>query len=421
MILWLYRRAGRAAAPLGQALLRRRLRAGKEDPDRIGERMGHASLPRPEGPLIWLHAASVGEAQSVLRLIHRLRAERPGTAILITTGTVTSGQMLSRDLPDGALHQYVPVDLPDATGRFVAHWRPDMAIWIESELWPNLLAAMAGTGRPMALINGRMSRRSWRRWRMAPGAARELLSAFRLILAQTDEAAARFADLGGANVRCEGNLKYAADPLPADEEELARLRGIVAARPFWIAASIHPGEDDIALDAHLTLRDSFPDLLTVLVPRHPARAADMARKAEKRGIAWSQRTAGQTPGPDCGVYIADTIGELGLFYRLDGPVFVGGSLVPHGGQNLLEPARFGRGLLTGPHTHNFADVVADLRSEGALIEVQDSEELAASLARLIAHADERNSLGARALAIAARQSAVLDRVMARLEPLLPGS
>ena len=421
MILDAYRLLGRSAGPLGRLLLQRRVRAGKENPARLGERLGQAAMARPDGPLIWLHAASVGEAQSVLRLIHRLRADRPETTILITTGTVTSAEMLQRDLPDGAIHQFVPIDLPSATRRFIEHWRPDLAIWIESELWPNLVAEMAATGKPMALVNGRMSERSWRRWRMAGGAARRLLKPFRLILAQTDEAAARFADLGGANVRCEGNLKYAAAPLPADEDDLAQLRKAVDGRSFWIAASIHPGEDDPAIAAHMSLRERFPDVLTILIPRHPQRAPEMARKAEEKGIRTAFRSRGDVPGRDCGIYLADTIGELGLFYRLDGPVFVGGSLIPHGGQNLLEPARFGRGLLTGPHTHNFSDVVADLRADGALIEVQDAEELAASLQRLLAHESERSGLGARALAIAARQSAVLDRVLARLEPLLPGS
>lgn len=421
MILETYRLLGRTAGPLARMLLKRRVRAGKEDPERLDERLGRTALPRPDGPLVWLHAASVGEAQSVLRLIHRLRAEHPGTTILITTGTVTSGQMLMRDLPDGALHQYVPVDLPDATARFIGHWRPDMAIWIESELWPNLVAEMAATGKPMALINGRMSERSWRRWRLAPGAARRMLRPFHIILAQTQEAARRFADLGGENVRCEGNLKYAADPLPADDATLETLRAHLGNRRFWIAASIHPGEDDAALDAHMALTADFPDLLTILAPRHPARAEDMARKAEKLGLKTARRSLDEAPTPETAVYLADTMGELGLLYRLDGPVFVGGSLIPHGGQNLLEPARFGRGLLSGPHTHNFSDVVADLRSDGALIEVQDSEELAASLRRLLGHEEERRSLGARARTIAARQSAVLDRVLARLEPLLPGS
>jgi 3-deoxy-D-manno-octulosonic-acid transferase len=421
MILSAYRAASTVLQPLGSVLLRRRMRHGKEDPTRLKERLGHASLPRPDGPLIWLHAASVGEAQSVLRLIERLAEREPATAILITSGTVTSAAMLSGRLPVGVLHQFSPIDLPAATCRFIDHWRPDLAIWIESELWPNLIRDMAGTGKPLVLINGRMSSRSFGRWRHVPAAARRMLAQFSLVLAQNEEAAERFRQLGAPEVKTEGNLKYAADPLPADPDRIAAIQTELGNRPFWLSASIHPGEDEATAAAHQLISANHPELLTIFAPRHPARAAEMISHFTALGLQVARRSDQQPIQQETSIYVADTMGELGLFYSLDGPVFVGGSLVPHGGQNVLEPARFGRCILTGPHTTNFSDVIQDMRDGDALIEVEGVEELAASLTRLLTHTGEATVLGERAQAVAQRQNAVLERVLARLAPLLPAS
>jgi 3-deoxy-D-manno-octulosonic-acid transferase len=419
MILPAYRAVSAALQPFGPLLLRGRMRRGKEDPARLEERMGHASVPRPDGPLVWLHAASVGEAQSVLRLIERLSSREPAVSILITSGTVTSAKMLAGRLPDNVLHQFSPVDLPGATSRFIAHWRPDLAIWIESELWPNLISDMAETGNPLVLINGRMSSRSFGRWRHIPVAARRMLSRFSLVLAQNDEAAARFRQLGAPEVRTEGNLKYAADRLPADDAALSALRDSIGDRSFWLSASIHPGEDEVTARVHQRVSAAHPDLLTIVAPRHPARAAEMAAHFSASNLKGARRSDGDDLSRETDIYIADTIGELGLFYSLAGPVFVGGSLVPHGGQNVLEPARFGRCILSGPHTTNFSDVIADMRAGDALIEVEDAEELSAALIRLLSHKDEAVNLGHRAQQVAHRQNSVLERVLARLEPLLP--
>ncbi|WP_416897589.1 MAG: 3-deoxy-D-manno-octulosonic acid transferase [Minwuia sp.] len=421
MILTAYRLASRVLTPAAPLFLRSRLRNGKEDRNRLGERFGRASLDRPEGPLVWLHAASVGEAQSVLLLIRELRQRRPGTHVLITSGTVTSAGMLAERLPAGVLHQFAPLDLPTAVERFLAHWKPDLSLMIESEIWPNMIRAAGLAGRPLVLINARMSDRSYRRWRRVRASARQLLSNFALILAQNDAAANRFAALGGENVRMEGNLKYAADALPADPVALAALKELTTDRPCWISASIHPGEDRITGEVHRALRQRFPDLLTIMAPRHPDRAERMALLLRADGTSTVRRSETASPAAGCEFYIADTIGEMGTLYSLEAPVFVGGSLVPHGGQNVLEPARFGRCILTGPHTQNFADVIADMRREDAMIEVENAEELTASLARLLQHKREADILGARARLVAGRQAAVLERVLARLEPLLPAS
>lgn len=420
MILSGYRALSAALQPAGSLLLKRRMRRGKEDPDRISERLGHTSLERPAGPLVWLHAASVGESQSILRVIERLTGVKPPLSVLVTTGTVTSAGMLKDRMPEGALHQYSPIDLPAATRRFIAHWRPDLAIWTESELWPNLIGDMAATGKPLALINGRMSARSFGRWRRFPGAASDLLGCFALILAQNDEAAERFRQLGAVEVRCEGNLKYAAEPLPVDPDMAKGLGNAVAGRPAWLASSVHPGEDAVIGDVHRTVMRQHPGLLSIVAPRHPARAPAMAATFGGMGLSVTQRSLGEEPGR-ADVYLADTMGELGTLYSQEMPVFVGGSLIPHGGQNMLEPARFGRCVLTGPHTTNFTDVIDDMKSADALIEVENAEELAAAISRLIGHRDEAATLGERARSVAIRQNAVLERVMSRLEPLIPAS
>lgn len=419
MILPAYRAVSTALQPLGPVLLRSRMGRGKEDRTRLPERLGHASIPRPDGPLIWLHAASVGEAQSVLLLIERLAARRPASTILITSGTVTSATMLADRLPDGVLHQFSPIDLPSATRRFIDHWRPDLAIWIESELWPNLIEDMAKTGKPLVLVNGRMSSRSFGRWRHIPAAARRMLARFSLVLAQNTEAGERFRQLGAPDVRTEGNLKYAAETLPAEDTAVAQMRDRIGDRPFWLSASIHPGEDEIAAAVHDIVRKSHPDLLTIVAPRHPVKAKEMSAHFSDVARKVAMRSRDEDVQADTDVYFADTMGELGLFYSLAGPVFVGGSLVSHGGQNVLEPARFGRCILTGPHTTNFNDVIHDMREGDALIEVENSAELAAALSRLLTHRGEAVILGERAQQVAQRQNSVLERVLARLEPLLP--
>lgn len=419
MTLALYRALSHLAAPFGPLLLRRRLREGKEDAARLAERLGYPSLERPSGPLVWLHGASVGEAQSVLALIERLRCRRPDLSVLITTGTVTSARLMAERLPGDSIHQYVPIDLPAPTARFVAHWRPDLALWIESELWPNLLAATAAGGRPMALINARMSERSFRRWRRLPRLAGELLRPFRLVLAQTPQAAERFAALGARDVAVAGNLKYAARPLEADAAELERLDRTIGRRPIWLAASIHPGEDAAVLAAHRDVAAAHPELLTVLVPRHPAKAEAMAAAAAAQGLGVARRSRGEPPGAGVQVYLADTMGELGLFYRLAPIAFVGGSLVPHGGQNLLEAARLGAVPIIGPHWGNFADVVADLRDAGAVLEIADAAALGRALGRLLDDPVEVRRIGEHAAAVSAGHDRVLEDVLDRLQPLLP--
>lgn len=372
--LWIYLAASRLAGPLARPLLNRRLRRGKEDAARLSERLGHASVPRPEGRLIWLHGASVGEAMSILPLIDPLRA-RSGASILVTTGTVTSAQRLAGLLPEGARHQFVPVDTVSAVSAFLDHWRPDLAIWVESELWPCLIARTTGMGIPMALINARMSEASARGWSRAPKMARSLLSAFDLILTQDHETIGRLERLG-ASARFGGNLKALA-PCPAvDAAALANAKDAIGARPVWLAASTHPGEEAIVAEAQERLAGLHPGALCVLAPRHPERGADLARMLAARGLSVARRSLGEMPSGETDLWLADTLGEMGLWYRLAAVTFVGGSCAARGGHTPFEPIAMGSVVLHGPHVENFAPTYAALSEAGGAGPVVDAVSLA---------------------------------------------
>jgi 3-deoxy-D-manno-octulosonic-acid transferase len=417
MILGAYRGLSTLAPPALKLLLKRRLARGKEDAARLGERMGIAARARPEGGLVWLHAASVGESLSTLPLIERVLARLPEAQVLVTTGTVTSAKLMAERLPARAFHQFVPLDAAPWVARFLDHWRPDLALWIESELWPNLLRQTAARGIPVALVNARITEHSFRGWKRWPGAARDLLGAFRQVLAQSETYAERFRALGAADVAVAGTLKFAAAPLPADEAKLAALRAAIGSRRVWLAASIHPGEEGAVAEAQLLLKRAG-GALAVVVPRHPNKGAAMTDAIRARGLKVALRSAGALPGADTAVYVADTLGELGLFYRVAQLALVGGSLIPHGGQNPIEPALFGVPVLHGPHVENFADVIRALTHAGAALEVKDGPSIAACLENLLPRPHELETMGAAAKRCAEAERGVIERVMTALEPLL---
>lgn len=377
--LALYRVATTALEPFAPLLLKRRAAKGKEDPTRLNERLARPRLPRPAGPLVWLHGASVGESLSILPLVERLRAERPDAILLVTSGTVTSAQLLAQRLPEGVIHQFVPVDTPGGAERFIGHWRPDLAVFVESELWPNLLLAAKAAGTRLALVSAKLSDKSFDGWRMRPFAAHRLFSSFDLILAQDGRAAGRFAGLGGT-VTGEADLKFGAAPLPADDAELARLKARFAGQPLVLAASTHPGEDEIVLDAFAALPGQ-PRL--VIVPRHVERGAAIVEMARTRGLTANLRSADPRAAP-AQVMVADTLGELGLWFRLTDLALVAGSLVPGiGGHNPLEPARLSCPILSGPHVENWLTAYAELSAIDGMALADESvlaERLAAALA-----------------------------------------
>jgi 3-deoxy-D-manno-octulosonic-acid transferase len=339
--------------------------------------------------------------------------------VLVTSGTVTSQHLLAERLPAGALRQFVPVDRLDTVAAFLGHWRPDLAVWIESELWPNLVLAMRARGRPMLLVNARLSARSHRRWRLLPGAARTLLGAFDAVLAQSEADGERLRHLGANRLTITGNLKWAAPALPCDAAELAQMAALLGHRPVWLAASTHPGEEALLAQAHARLRQDLPQALAIIVPRHPQRGPQVAALLQGLGHHVARRSAAQSPAADRSFYVADTLGELGLFYRLAAVSFVGGSLVQHGGQNPLEPARLGRPVLFGPHTQNFAEPVSRLLSTGAACRVEDAGTLAQRLRELLSSPAARQRMATAGLAVTADAGRALDLICETILRHLP--
>jgi 3-deoxy-D-manno-octulosonic-acid transferase len=417
-LLWLYLAFSARALPLARLVLARRMRRGKEDPARLGERLGRPGVARPPGTLVWLHAASVGEALSILDLVGRLTAMRPDLSLLVTTGTTTSAELMAARLPEGAIHQYVPVDVLPAVRAFLAHWRPALAILIESELWPALISATAAAGVPLILINARFSDRSARGWRRAPGMARALIGRFAAILAQDETSAARLRALGAGTVTVTGSLKEGSAPLPHDEAERQRFARRLDGRPFWVAASTHAGEEGVVAEAHALIRRAAPRALLVLVPRHPARGGEIAAALTAAGWKVVRRAEGGVPGEATAIYLADTLGELGLWYRLAPVAFLGGSLVETGGHNPFEPAALGCAILHGPFVRNFADGFARLGRAGGARLVTDAASLAAEAGRLLA-ADASATMAAAAWDVVSAGAGVTDRVVALLGPHLP--
>lgn len=416
MLPSLYRGLTRLATPLVGAYLKARKRRGKEDDVRFAERLGITSRERPEGPLAWVHAASIGEATSVLALIERLLDERPGLSVLLTTGTVAAARLLEPRLPKGARHQFVPVDLPGAVTRFLDHWHPDLAIWVESELWPNLVLLTARRRIPMLLLNGRLSARSHARWQTWSALARPMLDSFALCLAQDETQAARFRELGASNVASIGDLKSAAKTLAVDSGALAALRRQISGRPVWLAASTHSGEEDIALAVHHRVAADHHGLLTIIAPRHPVRSDEIAARAEYHGRRLARRSRGESITADTEIYLADTFGELGLFYSLAGIAFVGGSLVDKGGHNPFEAARLDCVVLFGPFTANCSAMADALLAAGGAEMVSDGDTLARAVAGLLDDARLREGMAKRADGVAAEGLGTLDAALASIAP-----
>jgi 3-deoxy-D-manno-octulosonic-acid transferase len=399
-----------------------RLTEGKEDPARVGERRGEASVPRPDGRLIWFHAASVGESVALLELIRRILEERTDVSVLVTTGTVTSAGVMADRLPERAMHQFIPLDARAFVGRFLDHWRPDLAIWCESELWPALITETHARGVPMLIVNARMSKRSHDRWRFLRGMARSLLQRFDHALVQDDITAMYFRRLGMEPSRMDvaGTLKEGAAALPCDEEERRKLAAGLAGRPVWLAASTHDGEERVVLDAHRLALKANPRLLLILAPRHPQRGDEIARMLQAEGWRFTRRTAGEDPDPEAQVYLADTLGELGLWYRIAPISLVGGSLQPIGGHNPFEPAALGSAILHGPFVTNFVDIYKRLTAAGAARLVTGPDTLSEAVQELL-NPDRAASMAHAAWETVSQGAEVTDRtldvVMERIDRL----
>lgn len=416
MLFKAYRAATAVLEPAVLGLLYWRRHKGREDKTRLGERQGYPSRQRPKGHLVWVHGASIGETLSLLPVVERLTQR--GLSVLVTSGTRTSASLIARRLPPGAVHQFVPLDVPRYVRRFLDHWQPDLALIAESEIWPNTIMALEERHIPLVMVNGRMSDRSFQRWQKMAGTIRSLLERFALCLAQTQDDAERLARLGAPRVVITGNLKFDAAPPPADPRVVAHLSGLIAGRPVWLAASTHAGEEDAIVAVHRALAKRHPHLLTIIAPRHPHRGPEVAAIAAQGGLRASRRSEGIHPDRATDVYVADTVGEMGLFYRLSPVVVMGGSLVAHGGQNPIEPAKLGAAILHGPHVHNFEDVYAAIDEARGALMVKDSAALARAVSELLTNTALTRDMARAAGEAVQSLGGAVDRTMQSIEPFI---
>lgn len=411
-----YRLLTRCAAPFAGAILRWRLKHGKEDAARIQERRGIAGIERPPGALVWIHGASVGEVLSMQPVVGHIRKQ--GFPVLVTSGTVTAAQTAAQRMPDGTLHQYIPLDAPQFLKSFLEHWKPGLALIAESEFWPNLLLETAGRNIPLVLVNGRLSQRSFARWKHAKKTAAALLANFDLCLAQDSDVADRLTQLGAPRVLSTGNLKFDVSPPPADDNAMQEMKRTIHGRPVFLAASTHRGEDEAVIKAHIEVMQKVPGLLTIIVPRHPERGGEIAQLVQEYQLAPAMRSRHHLPDRGTHIYVADTIGELGLFYRLAPIVFMGGSLIKHGGQNPIEPAKLDSAILHGPHVHSFASIYSELNRRHGAATVTDAHSLAASLLRLLDDPGLVHSMAEAAHATVIPLAGALSRTATAIEPYL---
>ncbi|WP_421591840.1 lipid IV(A) 3-deoxy-D-manno-octulosonic acid transferase [Shinella sp. M27] len=388
--LSLYRWGGVALYPIVGPYLAYRIAKGKEERSRRRERYGFGSVPRPSGPLVWFHAASVGETLAIVPLVKEVR--RRGIAVLLTTGTITSAKVVKERLGSDVIHQYVPLDMKPAISRFLEYWHPDLAIMAESEIWPTTILELGTRHIPQVLVNGRISDRSFPRWKRRMSIADAIFENFALVIAQSETDAERFRTLGALPVLVSGNLKVDTDAPPADPAVLKSYRDQIKGRPTWAAISTFEGEEAAAGNVHRVLKERSPGLLTIIVPRHPERCDAIDDMLTARGVKVARRTRGDALTADTDVFLGDTIGEMGLYLRMTEIAFVGRSLTAEGGQNPLEPAMLGCAVLSGGNVQNFREAYQQLARNGSAKMVRDVEMLAKGVHYLLTNEAMRKQM-----------------------------
>jgi len=415
LLFFAYRGLGGIVRPFIPPYLSWRAAKGKEELRRYGERLGHASVRRPEGALIWLHAASVGETMALVPLCERILAAHIN--IVMTTGTVASARLVRERFGERLAHQYVPLDIGAAVRRFLDYWQPDLALVCESEIWPMRIAELARRRIPQILLNARLSDRSFQAWKRRKFFAREVFSRFTEVICQSDEDAERYRLLGAPRVAVSGNLK-ADVMLPADNAGLERYRRAIGSRPRWAAISTHAGEEVMAARVHRILRKRYPDLLTIIVPRHPERVAAIISELQSYNYQFVRKSLGELPGAQTDILLGDTIGDMGLYLRLTEIAFVGKSLAGEGGHNPLEPALAGAAILTGPNIDNFRETYQEFMKNDAARFVDDSTMLAGCVHHLLEHPEMRKKMIASGRRTAQSLSGALRQTFTILKPFL---
>lgn len=416
MFIHIYNTLIRVLYPLViKRYINKRKENGKEDLKRFNERIGRPTMERPVGKLIWMHGASVGESLSMLPLINKLLEVYPELNIMVTTGTVTSAELMNKRLPERAFHQYIPIDNPAFVNRFIKHWHPDLALWFESDFWPALLSGIKRKNIPLVLVNGRISNKSFKRWQQFDYISKELLSCFTFCLGQSEEDAYRLRVLGAKDSMCLGNIKYAGINPPVDEQKLADIKQQIGSRPLWVASSTHNDEEVNIAKVHQKLKQTFPDLLTLIAPRHPQRGEEIQNSVNTLGLKTALRSKAEKITPQTDVYIADTIGEVGIWYTLSQLVFIGGSLIPHGGQNFIEPSRFRDAVMVGPYMHNFTDAMNRAKKADAIIQVNNCDELCETALQLLSNKELLEAKRSLAYNWATGEAKVLDGILEKVK------
>ncbi|MDQ0998277.1 3-deoxy-D-manno-octulosonic-acid transferase [Phyllobacterium ifriqiyense] len=411
-----YRWAGAIIFPVVGAYVAFRASKGKEERGRQGERYGVASVARPSGPLVWVHAASVGETSAVTPLVEAI--VEMGIHVVLTTGTVTSAKMVQDRLGDRVIHQYVPLDLKPAVDRFLTHWQPDLAVICESEIWPMTILELGTRRVPQVLVNGRLSDRSFAAWNKRASIAEALFENLAHVVAQSDVDGERFRTLGARPVTVSGNLKVDTAVPPVDNSQLVALQKMIGPRKTWAAISTHQGEEEIVAQVHQMLKARHRDLLTIMVPRHPDRAAEVAALIETMGMKVALRSRNDPIDADTDIFIGDTIGDMGLYLRMAEIAFVGRSLTAQGGQNPLEPAMLKSAILSGRNVQNFRDSYQRLIKNGAAKLVRDKDMLAGAVNYLFNNPAERQIMIDAGLKTVEDMRGSLSRTMTALEPYL---
>jgi 3-deoxy-D-manno-octulosonic-acid transferase len=418
---WIYKRTMTFGKPVIMGFLNQRLKNGKEDPERLQERFGMPSRSRPENsPLMWVHVASVGEAQSMLHLIDLFLEQHQTGSVLVTSITRTSAALLEKRLPARAFHQYLPVDRPKWVKRFLDYWQPTLILWAESELWPSILSEIELRHIPMALINARMSQKSFKNWSRVKGLAQDILATFTVILTQTDIDKNYYTELGARSVITTGNIKFAAIPLPCDADDLKSLQIAIGNRPLWVYASTHAGEEELAAKVHSDICTFIPELLTIIIPRHPERRADILKSLEPFGLNITPRSQHKIlPNTKTDIYVVDTLGELGLFYRLSPLSVIGRSFSTDGGggHNPLEAAQLKSAILHGPHVQNLSDIYTPMMEAGATLCLKSPEDLAPAIRAFLTDKESLNKLSEKGYNYSQSQTQILSNVIEELEPV----